>query len=262
MKHTIIDTHAHLDHIENVELALEEASRSGVVGVISVGVDLKANRRNLELKQRTVAPKIFVALGIHPGNINPAEVDETIRFIRENIREAVAIGEAGLDYWYKWVRKDEEKKKEQRDVFQKQIVLSKEFDLPIIIHSRGAWRDCLNMVKDAGVRKALFHWYSGPVDILTEILAEGYYVSASPSLAFSPQSREAIVHVPLDRLLIETDSPVFYQFAEKGFQATPKDVFRTLTAYCELKGGEEPAILSQLNRNAGEFFGIQSILSD
>lgn len=255
----IIDTHAHLDHIENVDEALERAHQAGVVAIVCVGVDLAANRKNLELQKKTVHPKIYVALGIHPGNINAAEIEETIEFIRAHIHEAIAIGETGLDYWYKWARKDEEKKKEQRDVFQKQLALSKEFDLPIIIHSRGAWRDCLNMAKDAGVHKALFHWYSGPVNILEEIMAAGYYVSASPSLVYSPQSREAITHAPIERVLIETDSPVFYSSGESGFLAEPKDVFRTLKAYSELKSVDEVSALAQFNTNAKEFFNLKNV---
>ncbi len=252
----LIDTHAHLDHVENTDEALREAHEAGVEAVIAVGVDLAANRKNLEIRQRTIHPRVYVALGIHPGNINASQIDETIQFIRQNIHQAVAVGETGLDYWYKWVRKDEEKKQEQRDVFQKQLALGKEFDLPVIIHSRGAWRDCLTMSQEMGIKKALFHWYSGPVSILEEILAAGYYVSASPSLAYSPQSREAITHAPLERLLIETDSPVYYSSGEDGFRAGPKDVFRTLKACCELKGLNEAEAADQLNRNAQKFFTI------
>ena len=172
----IIDTHAHLDHLENLPEALQAAHETGVAAIIAVGVDGAANKRNLTIKQQTFHPKIFVALGIHPGNIAASEVEGALEFIRAHVREAAAIGEIGLDYWYKWVRKDEAKKKEQREVFQKQLQLAKEFDLPIVIHSLGAWRDCLTMTREMNIPKALFHWYSGPVDILQEILASGYYV--------------------------------------------------------------------------------------
>ena len=252
----IIDTHAHLDHLEDVDGALKRAHQSGVEGIVAVGVDLAANKKNLEIKHRTRQPRIYVALGIHPGNINAGEADETFSFIRANIREAVAIGETGLDYWYKWVKKDEAKKREQRDVFEKQLQLAKEFDLPVVMHSRGAWKDCLTMARSAGITKGLFHWYSGPVDILGEILEAGYYVSASPSLAYSPQSREAIKNAPLQRILIETDSPVFYGEKESGFLAEPKDVFRTLQAYCELTQTGVETAREAFNANARKFFKL------
>ncbi len=252
----LIDTHAHLDHLEDVDGALSRAYEAGVKGVIAVGVDLAANKKNLAIKRRTRRPKVYVALGIHPGNISPAEVDETLQFIRANIKEAVAVGETGLDYWYKWVKKDEVKKQEQRDVFQKQLELAKEFDLPVVMHSRGAWADCLKLAKAAGIKKGLFHWYSGPVDILQEILDAGYFVSASLSVAHSPQSRAAMTHAPIERTLIETDSPVNYTDGENSFQTEPRDVFRTLKAYSTLKNIPQEKAAEILTKNAETFFDL------
>jgi len=252
----IIDTHAHLDHVPDVEAALDRAAQAGVSDIVAVSTDLKAIRKNLELKRSRTSPRIHAAFGVHPGEIKVEELEETFAFIRSNIREAVAIGETGLDYFYKWVRKNDDEKAKQRDCFQKHLDLAKEFELPIIIHSRGAWQDCLDMAKAAGVRRTLFHWYSGPVDILEKILNEGYYVSTSPSVAYSPQSREAMSHAPIERTLIETDSPVFYHQTEGGFQAEPKEVWRTLKAYAALKNIDEKGALARLNANAKEFFKI------
>ena len=253
---TIIDTHAHLAHLDNLDEALHNARESGVTGIVAVGVDLAANKKNLEIQRNTTSPRIYVALGIHPGNINPSEIEECFQFIREHIQEATAIGETGLDYWYKWVKKDEAKKEEQREIFRRQLSLACEFDLPVVIHSRGAWRDCLRMTKTAGVKKAVFHWYSGPLDVLEGIIDAGYYVGTTPSLATSLQSREAIAHAPLERILIETDCPVFFQDDQGGFKSQPKDVFRTLKAYAQLKNIDEQKALAVFNHNAREFFNI------
>ena len=254
----IIDTHTHLDHLENLDECLKAADAAGVEAIVTVGVDWAANKKNLEIKKKTSRPRIYTALGIHPGNINMDEVPGCIQWIRENIKEAVAIGETGLDYWYKWVKKDDAKKAEQRNVFEMQLVLGQEFDLPVIAHSRGAWADCLSMMKAAKIKRGLFHWYSGPVDILNQILEAGYYVSASPSLAYSPQSREAIQHAPIERTLIETDSPVHYKISEtEDFWAQPKDVFRTLDAYSRLKNVDAQVAVEKLNSNAREFFRLK-----
>ncbi len=252
----IIDTHAHLDHVENCDQALKEAAASGVTDVITVGVDLESNRKNLEIIKKSKDPKIHLALGIHPGNIIVEELEETRELIQDNLKDAIAIGETGLDYWYKWVRKDNDKKQEQRDNFEWHLKLAKEHDLPIIIHSRGAWRDCLDMVLEHDLNKVLFHWFSGPVDLLNEVLEKGYFISATPSLAYSPQAREAVLHAPLDRILIETDSPVFYREEEGGFKATPKDVFRTLDIYVQQKGIERDKAAKQLSQNALDFFTV------
>jgi len=251
----VIDTHAHLDHVKDVDQALKEAGAAGVVGVVAVGIDLIANRRNLEIKKRIQNPKIYLALGMHPESLEnslPGQVDECLEFVRTHIKEAVAVGEIGLDYWYKWARKNDEKKKEQQDVFARQLSLAKEFNLPVVIHSRGSWRDCLDMTKAAEIKKANFHWYSGPLDILDEIVACGYFVSASPALAHSPQHQDAVKHVPIEHLLIETDSPVFYG----DFAATPKDVLRTLKIYSDFKKVEEKEAAEIFYRNSVNFFNL------
>ena len=254
---TIIDTHAHLDHVPEIEAALERARQVNVSDIVAVSTDLKAIKRNLELKKSCASPRIHVALGIHPGEIKLDELEETFAFIRAYIREAVAIGETGLDYWYKWARKDEAEQKKQRDVFEKHLELAKEFDLPIVIHSRGAEEDCLKMTKAAEIKRALFHWYSGRLDVLEKILAQGYYVSTSPSVAYSSSSQGAMTNAPLEQTLIETDSPVFFRTnAEEGFQSEPKDVWKTLKAYAALKNIDEQKALEVLNQNARNFFSI------
>jgi TatD DNase family protein len=182
--------------------------------------------------------------------------EEVFDFIRMHIKQAVAIGETGLDYWYKWVRDDHEERAKQKNSFARHLQIAKEFDLPIIIHSRGAWRDCLAMTKEAGVKRALFHWYSGPVDILKQIMDEGFYVSTSPSIAYSPQSQQAMMAVELDRVLIETDSPVSYRDGEEIFVSQPSDVWRTLRSFSRLRNMEENALLDLVNGNARTFFRI------
>ncbi len=255
---TLIDTHAHLDHLENLGQALKDAVESGVEAIVAVSMDLESCRKNLVIKKNTDRPKIFLAMGIHPEKASRADLGPCLDFIRQHAGELAAVGEIGLDFWYKWVRKDEARKSEQRNVFRAFLEVAKELNLPAVIHSRGVWRECLETAQSVGVRKAVFHWYSGPVDVLNEIIKAGYFVSTSPSVAYSPQSREAIASAPIERTLIETDSPVHYHGLEasEGFHAEPKDVLRTLKAYCELKGMEEERAAAILNRNAREVFGI------
>jgi len=255
---SIIDTHVHLDHLPDPETALKEAREAGVEAIVAVGVDLAANQKNLEFKKGINLPVVYLACGIHPGNIKSQEVEECFDFIRRNRGEIAAIGEIGMDFWYKWVKKDEAKKDEQRVVFRRQLELAKELGLPVVIHSRGTWGECFETAKKIGISKAVFHWYSGPLDVLDKILGAGYLISAAPSLAVSPQSREAVAHAPIEQVLIETDSPVFFQISsEEGFTATPKEVWRTLRAYCELKKTDEQKSLSVFNQNAKEFFGMK-----
>lgn len=255
----IIDSHAHLDHIDDIEGAMKRACKEGVEAVITVSSELESCRKNLAIKEKFSEPKVYLALGMHPSDADQTQVDQCIELMKENQGQLTAVGEVGLDFWYKWVRKDKEKKDEQRLVFRKQLEAASDLNLPAIVHTRGTWREAFDTVKDIGLKKAEFHWYSGPLDVLDDILSEGYMVSTAPSVAYSPQSREAMNHAPIEQTLIETDSPVFFKNRdsdELGFQAEPKDVFRTLDAYCTLKNIDKDKALEILNNNARTFFNL------
>ena len=254
---TIVDTHAHLDHLEGVEQALAEAASAGVEAIAVMGEDLMSNQRHYELAQRVSSPKILLGLGFHPSKTDEQDLTECLTWIQSHIHEAKAIGEIGLDYWYKGVKKDAAKKERMRTVFSAMLALAKEHNLPVSIHSRGAWRDCFEMTVASGIRKAVFHWYSGPLDVLDTILEAGYCISATPSLVSSAQAQEAIKHAPIERTLIETDSPVYYRQpqTQAGFRAAPKDVWRTLDYYCQIKRVAKEDALQILNANAWRIFG-------
>jgi TatD DNase family protein len=252
----MIDTHAHIDHLENPQAALERALEAGVGDIIAVSMNLPSCRKNLEIKNAVRQPQLHLAFGEHPSDVNPDETGECLEFIKANREHLTAIGEIGLDFWYKWVRKDKEKHQQQREAFRKYLELARELDLPVVIHSRGTWKECLETTQGIGIQRAVFHWYSGPVDVLKKILEAGYYVSTTPSLAYSPQSREAIGYAPIEQTLIETDCPVSYKDGETAFQAEPKDVFRTLKIYSEFKKVAEEKAAEILNGNARRLFGI------
>ncbi len=256
---TIIDTHAHLDHLPNLDQALVNACEANLEGIVAVSMDLASCRKNLEIKNfKQKKPAIFLAMGIHPEKANLQELAPCQKLIRENRSELSAIGEIGLDFWYKAIRKDKENHRIQREVFRAFLKLAKELNLPVVIHSRGTWAECLEITKEIGLAKAIFHWYSGPINILKNILEAGYLISASPAVAYSPASREAVGYAPIDRILVETDCPVYFGNKETGdgFEAEPKDVWRSLKAVCELKNVKEDEALKKFNDNAKQFFNI------
>ncbi|MBF0595507.1 MAG: TatD family hydrolase [Candidatus Omnitrophica bacterium] len=260
MENQIIDTHVHLYDVTDPHDALGKSFEAGVTDVIVLGVDLASNIKHLEFRGKT-DPRVHLAFGLHPGNITSvADTAACLQFMREHVHGSVAIGEAGLDFWYKWVRQDDAKKQAQREAFRAQIDLAAEFDLPIVIHARGTWRECLDTAKAAGIKKADFHWYSGPVDVLQGILDAGYLVSVSPALEYSPDSRRTAEYVPLDRLLIETDTPVKVSLPDgTRVPSTPRDVWRTLKALCAVKKIAEDLALPVLNANARAFFNLDML---
>lgn len=252
----IIDTHAHIDQLEDLPGVLERADEAGVSDIVAVSVDLDSMKKVLDIAAQYQKPKIHPALGVHPGKVQSDGQPLAFDFMRANIKQACAVGETGLDYWYKWVRKDQIERQKQKDSFAFHCDLAREFDLPIVIHSRGAWQDCLSMALESNVKRALFHWYSGPVDVLDQILEAGFYVSTGPSVAYSSESRRAMTHAPLERILVETDSPVNYKEGETSFMAEPKDVIRAWKALSQLKNMNEQEALAVVNTNAKTFFGI------
>jgi len=253
----LIDSHCHLDQVEDTQGALQRAWHAGVEAIICVGVDFESNLKNLELAEKFSQPKLYIALGIQPTEIISDQILTTLEFIRNNIKKAIAVGEIGLDFWHKETKKSPVKKQEQEEVYSHQLSIAKEFDLPVSIHSRGAWQRCFELLVASGVKKAVFHWYSGPVDTLQKIIAMGYFISATPALEYSPQHQEAIKAAPLEKIFLETDTPVFYGERETGFRSEPKDVFKTLSLVARLKKLSEEEVAQATTGNLKKFFKIQ-----
>ncbi|MDP8213115.1 MAG: TatD family hydrolase [Candidatus Zapsychrus exili] len=259
----MIDTHAHLDQLKDIDDALLTAKKEGVEEIVAVSIDVESSKKNLEisLKENDNYPKVHLAFGVHPSEANVEKIDDCIELIREHSSDLKAIGEIGLDFWYKWVKKDQQKKDEQIQVYSKLLELAKELDLPAVIHSRGAWKQCFEIAKEINLKKVLFHWYSGPIDILEDILDSSFYISVTPSLGYSPQAQDAAKHAPMTRILIETDTPVFYRNLnsadkEDGYSSEPKDVFKTLDLLSKIKDIDPQQASVIVNKNAIEFFNL------
>lgn len=244
-KISLVDCHAHLDELGDLSEALKEAKTAGVKGIIGVGVNVDSNKRILKIAEENHG-YVYPAFGYHPWAIMEEEVEENLSFIRDHIKGCVALGEIGLDYKIK-VKKDLQWK-----VFGELLDIALEFNKPIIIHCRYSPRHAFNMVREKGIKRAVFHWYSGPLDLLDEILKKGYFISATPALIYSPPHQEAIKKAPLERILLETDSPVSYQ----GKEARPKDVWISLRDVARLKGLDLSVVSEQTTKNASQLFQI------
>lgn len=252
----LIDSHCHLDQLKDPQADLTEAVGMGVEAVVCVGTNFASNPKNLQLAKEISSLKLVVALGIHPTEIESARIDESLDFIRANIAQAKAIGEIGLDFWNKEAKKRPEKKAEQEQVFIAQLKLAWEFNLPVSIHSRGAWQRCLELCLQEKTEKAVFHWYSGPLEILAEILKAGFFISVTPALMYSPQHQAAAKAAPLEKIFLETDSPVFFGTPLEGFSARPKHVLETLKLLAALKSVSQEAVAQTTTASAEEFFNL------
>ena len=252
----LIDSHAHLDELDDRDAAVREAEQAGLVAIVAVGQDYESNVRVLELADKH-SSLVYPALGLHPwslGQMDSAQVDLNLRFIEENVGLAVGIGEVGMDY-HKRVKAAAGKER-QKEVFRAVLEIARRHDKAVSIHSRYSWKDCFDLVRDSGVRKAVFHWYTGFSSVLREIIAEGLYISATPAAEYHEEHRRAIKECPLDTLLLETDTPVTYG-REAKFQARPADVVRSLEAVALLKGLDRDVVAQQTTANASRLFGLE-----
>ena len=251
----LIDTHAHLDEIEDLAAAVGRARLAGVAGIIAVGQDLSSNTRNLEMSARYPS-FVYPALGLHPwaiGRLDEAQLERNIAFISDNLHRAIALGEVGLDY-DKRVLKTAGKDM-QKDVLRQLLALALRHDKPVSLHSRYAWKDALQEVVAAGIRKLVFHWYTGFSSTLAELIEAGYYISATPAAEYHDEHRRAIREVPLNSLLLETDCPVYYG-REQRYRSQPSDVMRSLKAAALIKDTPQEEAATVTTANACRLFGL------
>ena len=241
----MIDTHAHLNEIEDIHRAILKAKDVGIKGIVSVGMDLLSNQRTLDLA-RQFPGMVHPAIGYHPWSISQKTIEENVKFIDKNLASCIALGEVGIDY------KAKVKKPVQWEIFSKLLSLACRYSRPVIVHSRFSHKRSHQMVKESGIEKAVFHWYSGPLEILEKIIGDGYYVSSTPALAYSPPHQAAMRAAPMERILVETDSPVEYQ----GRISEPADLMITLEELGRLKGIPFEDVRFITSNNAKLFFGI------
>jgi TatD DNase family protein len=251
----VIDTHAHLDEIANLSEVIDRAVKSGVKAIVAVGQDHTSNLKTLSIAKE-FSPIVYPAFGLHPwhiGRVDDAQITDTIRFIDESSIDIVAIGEIGLDYDKRVLKIAS--KEAQKAVLVQLLDIARKRNKPVLIHSRYAWKDCFDLVKAAGIEKAVFHWFTGPSDVLMDIIASGYHISATPGGEYQSEHQRTILETPLTQLMLETDSPVEYG-KETRYTSEPKDAIRSLRAVAAIKNEDEFAIADMTLRTTIQFFGL------
>lgn len=247
----LIDSHVHMESFVDPDSIVQRSKDSGIDAVICVGGSLESSKVAKKLAMEHPG-YLYPALGVHPSEVLKDDIDAAIAYLRENLEECVAVGEIGLDYAYSFV-KPKDVRARMKDIFSRFLDVAVEFDLPTSIHSRSAYKDSLELAAGAGV-EGVFHWYDGPLHTLRGILDAGFYVSATPSVAYSKGARAVLAEVPLDRILVETDSPVYLR--NLGRRSTPVDVGFVVDALAELKGLDPSEVSIVTARNAERLFRL------
>jgi len=204
----LIDTHCHLTFKpldEDVEAVLKRSKAAGVTGWISVGTDIEDSRKAIELAEKF--DNLYAAVAIHPHEAKTVTA-EAIAQLKQLAQhpEVVAVGETGLDFHYYHSPADE-----QRRVFAKHLEIAEQLNQPVIIHSREAFEQTVELLERYGkaVEKVVFHCFSGSAQQAEIILNKGWYISFTGVVTFknAARTRQAAGAVPLDRLMLETDCP-------------------------------------------------------
>jgi TatD DNase family protein len=216
-----------------------------VTAIIGVGMTIGSNQKILSLANQYPG-YIYPAIGYHPWEIRKDMAEETLAFIETHLPTCVALGEVGLDY------KAKVKKDLQREVLLRLLAAAAHHKKPAILHCRFSHERTLEIVQESRLEQAVFHWYSGPINVLIRILDQGYSISATPALAYSSPHREAILLAPLDRILLETDSPVIYE----GKVSRPMDVTQTASLVAEIKREPLERVAERTTENARCLYGI------
>ena len=252
----LFDTHAHYDDTQfdpDREALLSALPESGVGLVVNPGCDIPTSRQAVALAEQY--PHIYAAVGYHPENCGPY-VPEELDVLRELARHAkvVAIGEIGLDYYWE----ENPPRDFQQQVFRAQLQLAQELDLPVIVHDREAHGDSLAIIKEFPAVRGVFHCFSGSAEMAKELVRLGWMISFTGVLTYknARKALEAAAAVPLDRLMIETDSPYMAPVPRRGQRNDSRNVSFICEKLAQVKGISPEACRRVTWENGKRFFRI------
>lgn len=257
----MIDTHCHLS-TENVDYnkidnILDKMQQAGVTHAITVGTTVQDSIKNIEISNKY--PNIYCGVGVHPEELDAFDYNALENLIKENLnKKLVAVGEIGLDYYW---RKDN--KEEQIEIFKAQIELAKKYNLPIVVHCREAYGDCLDVLKQyykAGDQNSgVIHCYAGSIEWAKEIIKLGFLISFTGVVTYNNAKnvQEVAKWVNLDKFMVETDSPFLTPVPFRGKENDPSLVKYTLEFIANLKNENVEKIDKITTKNAIKLFRLK-----
>lgn len=249
------DSHAHYDDErfeEDRESLLESLKEKGVDFVVNAAADMSSCRTSLALAEKYAF--IYSSIGVHPHdvkNLTEADLEEMKQLAAH--RKVVAIGEIGLDYYY-----DNSPRETQKTWFMKQLLLAKELDLPVIIHSREASQETFDLIVESGVKEGVIHCFSGSYELAKEYVKRGFYIGVGGSLTFKNARKtvEVVEGIDLNHILIETDCPYLTPVPHRGERNDSSYLKYVVEKIAEIKGISEDEVARISCQNAKLLFRI------
>ncbi|MBN1837184.1 MAG: TatD family hydrolase [Spirochaetales bacterium] len=256
----IVDTHAHLcdpAFDPDREEVCARARAAGVAAIVCVGESLEDARRNLALADRYAG--LRPAAGLYPGRLDEEEAEALVGLIRRERGRLAAVGEVGLDYWL--VREEEEpaqnglppRRELQHTLFRRFVDLAMELDLPLNVHSRAAGRQTIALLLERGARRVQLHAFDGRAATALPAVEAGYFFSMPPSVVRSRQKQKLLRHLPLECLLVESDSPALGP--EMRIRNEPANTRVAVHAIAEIKDVPEQRLIGILAENTARLYG-------
>ena len=253
----LIDTHAHVQDEkfdEDRAEVIERAMAAGVERIINIGDTIESSARAVKLAQDYSG--VYAAVGIHPQEAGKmmASHDDLLASWAE-LPKVVAIGEIGLDYYYENCSRER-----QREVFVRQLDVARQMHLPVSIHDREAHGDLMEIIKKEGKGiSGVIHCFSGSWEMARELLKRGWYLGVDGPLTFKNAAKlpEIVQQIPLERLLVETDSPYLAPVPKRGHRNEPAFVRFVAEKAAEIRGIVFEEFAAATTQNARDLFGIK-----
>lgn len=268
----LFETHAHYEDEkfdEDREVLLEEVFAGGIGQIVNVGSTLDTCKKSIELASKY--ENIYAAVGVHPSEIHCFGDFQTVEELRNTEgwqqllsftkeKKIVAIGEVGLDYYWD---KEPAVQARQREAFVAQLELAKELSLPIIVHSRDAAKDTMDILKDRErfPLKGVIHCYSYSVEQALEYVKMGYYIGVGGVVTFKNAKvlKEVVKAIPLERIVIETDCPYMAPEPHRGSRNYSLYLSHVVDKIAELKGISAKEVEDVTFKNACDMYGLTKI---
>ncbi|MBI2134582.1 TatD family hydrolase [Candidatus Woesearchaeota archaeon] len=252
----LIDIHSHLDHFyfkDEIDKIIGNAGKNNVKIILTAGINPETNRKALEIAEKYDIVKPCLGIypiqtlqkeieaGDYPLNQNRFDVQEEIKFIQKNKDKIAAVGEVGLDYSMG------EDAKSQKELFEKMISLAEKINKPIVVHSRKAEADCIEILQSSKLRKIIMHCFCGRKNLANKIIDNGWFLTVPTSVVRSTQFQENAKLCPITQLFCETDAPYLSPYRE--MRNEPAFIIESYKKVAEIKGMELKEVINNIWMN-------------
>ena len=249
-----IDTHAHLyyDDLKNqLGDVVKRAEAAGVTQIICVGTDLPSSKTSISIAEKYNA--VFATVGVHPHDAKDTP-DDYLRQLRDmaSHSKVVAMGEMGLDYF-----RDFSPRNVQKEVFQSQLALARELDLPAVIHNRDADEDILKILEEVRYEKSVLHCFSSDTEMAGRAVSLGCFLSFTGNVTFGKNHTESVLlTTPLNRIMLETDCPFMTPVPNRGKLNEPANILHIAQWIAKVKRIDVSEVAESTTSTAQIFFDL------